>query len=144
MKWRDLLHCWIAASSSPTPSPIPMGEGWGEGDGTFLRSKKNRQRGIIRAADSIFDNRLNLRLLHRGQLPGVGAHRPGECPVLFELHRVRVAAADHRGLFVNRVVEQVRVQPDSDKILAVLGPHLRDLAVAQRDIVHAVFVSAGF
>lgn len=81
-----------------------------------------------------------LSLLHCCQLPRIRSDRAAESPVLFELDGFGVATADDRvGLGVDGVVEQVGVQADRDEIFAVLSPHFADLALAQGDVLHAVY-----
>jgi len=53
-------------------------------------------------------------LLDGGQSPGVIAHRPGEGPVLLELHRVSLTAFEHlAGDFVHLVIQKVGIDAGS-------------------------------
>src|SRR5262245_21175665 len=74
------------------------GEGCGGGRGPRSRPPPRKRSG---------------RLLDRAELPGIGANRASERPVLLELHRLGPAAVeDLRAALVGRIVDEARQEVD--------------------------------
>src|SRR5882724_4723667 len=106
---------------------------------TFSSRRTRKPRSVTRPGLRALAKRDALRLLNRGEPPGIRSDGPHEGPELLELHRLgAVAFDDLSGTLIHRVVEQVREEVHGDVVLAALLPRFRDVDRAHRDILEPV------